>query len=208
MSVELEVSAPAVLLKSHRPATEPVSVTELIAAATAGDPRGWDGLVDRYRPLVQQVARRYRLSHHQSQDVSQAVWLRLLENIGRIREPLALPGWILTTTKNEALRVLNADRRIRLVAAMDDPTLDRRSQGAAPEDGLLRKERHQAVHDGLAELKPEHRELLLLLRAEPPVSYQEISSRLGMPIGSIGPTRARCLKKLRQTAAIRLLAAR
>jgi RNA polymerase sigma factor (sigma-70 family) len=206
MSVQFAVNALPVSSKDPPPARrELVSLPELIAAAAAGEQRGWLGLIDRYGPLVWQVARRYRLSDYESQDVSQTVWLRLLEQVGRIREPLALPGWLVTTTRNEALRVLKANQRTRPVLAIDNPTFERERQETTAEEGLLRDERHQAVRDGLAELKPEHRALLLLLHAEPAVSYAEISRRLGMPVGSIGPTRARYLKKLQQTTAIRQL---
>ena len=206
MSIQFAVNIPAVSSKDRPPAPpELVLLPELIAAAAAGEQRGWLGLVDRYGPLVRQVARRYRLSEHESQDVSQTVWLRLLEHIGRIREPLALPGWLVTTTRNEALRVLKANQRTRPVAAIDNSTLEVKHQEASAEDRLLRDERQKMVRDGLAELKPEHRALLLLLHAEPEVSYEEISRRLGMPRGSIGPTRARCLEKLKQTRAIRQL---
>ncbi len=208
MSLQFAVNVLEVSSKDPPPAPrELVSLPELIAAAAAGEQRGWLGLIDRYGPLVRQVTRRYRLSDHESQDVRQTVWLRLLEQVGRIREPLALPGWLVVTTKNEALRVLKANQRTRRVPEIDSSTLGRERQEATAEERLLSDERRQAVRDGLAELKPEHRALLLLLHAEPAVPYEEISRRLGMPIGSIGPTRARCLKKLQQTAAIRQLLA-
>jgi len=208
MSIQLGWNLPAVSSKDPPPARpEIVSLPELMAAAAAGEPRGWLGLVDRYGPLVRQVTRRYRLSEHESQDVSQTVWLRLVEQIDRIREPLAVPGWLLTTTRNEALRVLKANQRIRPIPTMDNPIFERERQEATPEDEILRDERRQAVRDGLAELKPEHCALLLLLHSEPAVSYEEISKRLGLPVGSIGPTRARCLSKLQQTRAIRQLGA-
>jgi hypothetical protein len=95
--------------------------------------------------------------------------------------------------------VLKGHRRLQLVAAIDDFATERTSPQEAPAEELLRQERHRAVRDGLAELKPEQRELLLLLHAEPPLSYQELRRRLGIPTGSIGPTPARCLAKLRQT---------
>ncbi len=184
-----------------------VPVVSLVQSAAAGDQQAWAALVDRYVPLVRHVATRYRLSHNDFHDVNQIVWLRLLENIHRIREPRALPGWIVVTTRNEALRVLNGHLRLKLVDALDEFPADRGTDQEAPAEALLRQERHRAVRDGLAELKPEQREFLLLLHAEPPLSYREISRRLGIPTGSIGPTRARCLDKLRQTSALRLLAA-
>lgn len=183
------------------------SIASLVESAARGDQQAWESLVDRFVPLVRHVTHKYCLSRNDFHDVNQVVWLRLLENIERIREPRALPGWIVATTRNEALRVLKGHRRLQLVAALDDFAIERMPPQEAPAEQLLREERRRAVRDGLAELKSEQRELLLLLHAEPPLSYQEISRRLGIPTGSIGPTRARCLAKLRQTSALRLLAA-
>ena len=177
-------------------------VSELVAAAAAGDQRAWNDLVDRYLPLVISVIRRYRMSERDGEDVSQTVWLRLVEHLGALREPRALPSWIVTTTKNEALRVLKSRQASIPVDPLADTTLERPAVGEVDQD-LLRSERRQVVRDGLAELTETQRELLLLLVADPPIAYDEISRRLDMPIGSIGPTRARCLRKLRESAALR-----
>ena len=168
-------------------------LSELVEAAKAGDQEAWNQLVERYVPLVLSVARRFRLSEADAADVSQTLWLRLVEHLDEIREPRALPGWIVTTAKNEALRLLKARNRTVSVDPLTSTTLD--SQDSADVDeGLLRDERRQALREGLGELRPHHRELLMLLIAEPPLSYDDISRRLGMPKGSIGPTRARCLE--------------
>lgn len=122
----------------------------------------------------------------------------------RVREPRALPGWIVTTTRNEALRTLSAQRRVEPA----DPQVDDRLDTVNNEDlatNLLRAEQRQAVRAGLEELRSEHRELLLLV-SDSEISYRQISRRLGMPTGSIGPTRARCLQKLRDTTAVQALA--
>jgi RNA polymerase sigma factor (sigma-70 family) len=179
-------------------------LADLLKAAVGGDQSAWDELVDRYLPLVFSVLRSYRLSGQDAADVSQTVWLRLVENLKNIREPRALPSWIITTTKREALRVLSTNNRAKPVdaatgfatIAADSPDTD---------EGLLRAERRQALRDGLAQLRPEEQQLTLLLIADPPVSYAEISRRLGIPVGSIGPTRARCLEKLRATAGLERL---
>ena len=181
--------------------TEKATVAELLAAAAAGDQAAWEGLMARYLPLVYSVARRYQLSDHDAADVSQTLWLRLVEHLSDIREPCALPGWIITTTKHEALRVLTAHRRTSPV----DPVVafeTEKSDGPEPDAELLRAERHQALREGLADLGTRDRELLLILLADPPVPYAEISRRLQIPVGSIGPTRARCLNRLRATPAI------
>lgn len=176
--------------------------TALVEAAARGDQDGWDEIVQRYLPLVYSVIRRYRLSPKDAEDVSQTVWLRLVEHLDSIREPRALPMWIATTTRNEALRLVSAHRRTTPVDPLGASTLDVEADVAELDEDLLRAERQQAMRAGLAALSPRHRELLLLLVADPPLSYEQIGARLGMPVGSIGPTRARCLARLRETPAM------
>jgi RNA polymerase sigma factor (sigma-70 family) len=180
--------------------------SDLVMAANEGDRLAWDALVARYTPLVVQITRRYRLSSSDSDDVCQLVWLRVLQYLDRIREPRALPAWIATTAKNESLRVATTDQRTQPVDPLADSRLDCADGGAGLDEVLLAGERRDALRRGLAELDPRHRELLLMVCAEPPVSYAEISTRLGIPVGSIGPTRARCLAKLRATASVAALA--
>ena len=96
-------------------------LSELVRAANNGDSSAWNALVSRYTPLVESVTRRYRLSLSDAEDVSQVVWLRLFENLRRLREPRALPGWIRTTTKNEALRLLALGRRAEGVQSQRIP---------------------------------------------------------------------------------------
>jgi len=179
------------------------TVADLIADATRGEQGAWNALVDRYMPLVYSVIRGYRMGDADAQDVSQTLWLRLVEHLTDIREPRALPAWIVTTTRHEAVRVLKSHGRMLPV---DPLTNGLEPQDVEPDDldqDLTRAERHQVLRDGLAELTPQDRELIDLLIADPPVPYLEISRRLGIPIGSIGPTRARCLNKLRMTPVVR-----
>jgi RNA polymerase sigma factor (sigma-70 family) len=178
-----------------------VDVGELVAAAARGEQQAWNALVDRYLPLVRSVTRAYRLAERDAEDVSQTVWLRLVEHLEGIREPRALPKWLMTTAKHEALRLIRSGARELPVDPLTDPTIGGADHVEIAAD-LLRAERHQALRDGMAELSPEDRQLLALLAADPPLSYREISSRLGMPIGSIGPTRSRCLARLRGTDAM------
>ncbi len=185
--------------------TDWTKLADRVAAARDGDRAAWNSLVEQYMPLVLGVAGRYRLCPDDVADVSQALWLRLVEHLDDIREPRALPGWIVTTTKNEALRLLKARQRTVLVDPQTGFALDHPADDAELEEDLLRLERHQALRDGLRELRPQHRQLLQLLLTDPPLSYDDISRRLGIPKGSIGPTRARCLEALRNTAALRTL---
>ena len=185
---------------------DPFAVDDLVSRARAGDQAAWKAIVDRFLPLVNAVIARYRLSRADADDVNQTVWLRLVEHLDDLREPRALPGWLSTTCRNEALCVIR--RRGR--DALTDPqgmTFDRLGDDTAIDEGLLHEERAQALRDGLAELPAGRRELLELLLTDPPISYDEISARLGIPKGSIGPTRARALEQLRNTRAMRALVA-
>lgn len=177
------------------------SVTQLVAGALAGDEGSWSEIVRRHTRLVMARVRQFRLTPQQAEDVAQTVWLNLLEHLGDLREPEALPGWISTATRHECIRTSNLARRSIPV----DPSTGRldAQDDAEPDTDLLRSERHAALRAALAELPTHQRELLLLLSTDPPPSYQEVSARLGIPVGSIGPTRQRGLARLRRTEAIR-----
>ena len=181
---------------------EDVPIALVVTAAAAGDQAAWNDLVERYSPLVVSVVRGFRLSPSEIEDVAQTVWLRLVEHVGQLREPRALPGWIVTTVRRESLRQLASRRR----DVPHDPLDDGWAGGVEPGDPderLVRAERQQALLAGLAELPTRQRELLLLLMEDPPVTYAEVSRRSGIPVGAIGPTRARALERLRRTAPVR-----
>ena len=174
----------------------------LVKASVDHDEQAWDELVRRFAGLVAYVIRHYRLSAADAQDVSQLVWLRLVEHLGEIREPAALPGWLSTTTRHECERHLRVNGR----SVATDPLTMRATEpdgGPAIDEVLLAAERRQVLLDGLDQLPGHHRELLLMLTADPPYAYADISRILGIPIGSIGPTRSRALGKLRETDAVR-----
>jgi RNA polymerase sigma factor (sigma-70 family) len=184
-------------------------VPRLVAAAVGGDRTAWDDLVRRFLPLVLSVASRYRLGQADVADVTQTVWLRLLQHLDKLREPAALPGWLVTTTRHECLRLIASARRVTSL----EPMLEGRAapgatwQGASTDftDGLVRAERHEALLTAFAGLAERDRQLLSMLVTDPPPSYAEISERLHIPIGSIGPTRARVLDRLRRSPAIAAL---
>lgn len=180
------------------------NVTDLVHAAADGDEDAWSQLVERYLPLVKSVIRSHGLSGQHAEDVSQILWLRLVEHLKDLREPRALAGWIKTTTRNECIQLLRSARRMVPVGASVEPeaaTLTVRE----PDAELLRAERHHALLEALAELPERQRNLLILLAADPPLSYAEISRRLGIRVGSIGPTRARALSKVRESPAMAAL---
>lgn len=180
------------------------AIDDVVAGARRGEQRAWHELVRRYRPLVRAVASRYRLCGGDVDDVDQTVWLRLVENLDRIREPRALPRWLAVTAANESLRVARRRRRTLLVDPLDEGAHELETdQPGEPDANLLRREVCEVVRRGLTELPAAQRELLTLLADERLLSYREISSILAVPVGSIGPTRARGLARLRATAPVR-----
>lgn len=179
-------------------------LTDLVRAAADGDEAAWSRLVTRYLPLVKSVIRSLGLFGADGEDVAQVVWLRLVEHLKDLREPRALAGWLRTTTRNECLHVLKNSRRAVPVGTEFEPRAAASDSHEVDED-LLQAERHQALLAALAELPEHQRNLLVLLAADPPLPYAEIARRLGMRPGSIGPTRARALSKLRQSPAVAAL---
>jgi len=178
-------------------------IAALVSAAAEGDQSAWNEIVDRYTPLVVSVIYKHRLRPADAADVNQTLWLRLVEQIGRLREPEALPGWIMTTTRNECLRVLRVQQRTHLYDPLSESdALESEQVDADVEADLLAVERRQALRDGFAELTDQCKRLLTKLMTDPPPSYQVVSEELAMPVGSIGPTRIRCLEKLRKTPAL------
>jgi RNA polymerase sigma factor (sigma-70 family) len=174
------------------------TVISLVARAGSGDQRAWNDIVERYSPLVWSICLRYGLRPPEVDDVGQTVWLLLVENIRRMREPAALPGWLATTTRRECLRTVRAAHRDREDLPPEDQ-LDADPLAPAVDQDLLDAEQNAALRAAFAELPDRCRELLSMVMAEPPPGYARISSTLGIPAGSIGPTRARCLDRLRRS---------
>jgi RNA polymerase sigma factor (sigma-70 family) len=181
------------------------SVRDLVARARSGDRQAWDALVERYAPLIWSICRRHRLGQADADDVGQSVWLRLLDQLDRVREPAALPGWLSTTTRRECLRVLSAAQGPHAtIYALDVESLPDQQAGTADQE-LLAAERHAALRAAFTQLPPNGQQLLALLTADPPTPYADISAQLGIPVGSIGPTRSRYLDKIRRHPAIAAL---
>jgi RNA polymerase sigma factor (sigma-70 family) len=169
---------------------------ELVRRAAAGDELAWRQLVKDLGPMLRRVSSSYRLGDAEAADAIATVWLKLVENIGSMRDGSAVPGWLLTTLRRECLARVSARSRERPVAdfaGVDEPVdvidFDR---------WLLNTDRRRLVHQGLMKLSGQQRRLIGMLFADPAPSYADISASLGIPVGSIGPTRRRLLAKLRE----------
>ena len=173
--------------------------------ARNGERQAWDALVDRYAPLIWSICRSHRLEAADAQDAAQNVWLKLMDHLDDLRDPAALPGWLATTTRRECGRILRTARRPRGAghALAAETITDEHAQAA--EQDLLTAERHAALREAFGQLPPGCQQLLALLIEDPALPYAEISARLGIPVGSIGPSRRRCLDKLRRHPAITAL---
>jgi RNA polymerase sigma factor (sigma-70 family) len=173
-------------------------VTDLVTCAREGDKQAWDALVERYSPLIWSICRRHRLRDADAEDVGQSVWLHLVDQLDKIRDPAALPGWLATTTRRECLRVLRAARQPLAAGYRLDAQILPAEQTGTAEQELLVAERHASLREAFLALSPSDQRLIGLLLEDPPMPYAQISSRLGIPVGSIGPHRGRCLDKLRR----------
>lgn len=176
---------------------EAVSHGELLNLAASGDRGAWEALVERFGQMVWSVARGFRLDDAMAKDVSQTVWLKLIENIDHIKDPERLPGWLATTTRREALRVAKARDR----TVVTDFEYDIEDPNPSLDEMLIDDEENRLVVRAFSTLDDMCRQLLRLMTIEPALSYEEISETTGRPIGSLGPTRARCLEKLKAAIA-------
>lgn len=173
-----------------------LDATRLLHKAANGDPAAWQGLVDKYGRLIWSITRDFKLLESDAADVFQTTWMRLIEHIDRIDHPDRVGSWLAATARNECLRSLAAHKRVVLalgddsfdVPAVHEPEID---------EALLAAERAAVVREAMTQLPRRWQRLMEMLMSDPPASYAEISDQLGLPVGSIGPTRGRCLARLR-----------
>ncbi|MEU9479956.1 sigma-70 family RNA polymerase sigma factor [Streptomyces sp. NPDC048191] len=183
-------------------AVDRTEVGALVRSAVDGDAAAWKALVEGMSPLVWSVVRAHRLSDADGHEVYQTVWFRFAQHLGGIREPDKAASWLASTARHECLKVLKSLTRLTLT---DDPrVLDRASEERTPEESLIaseeaadRAERVRRLWQELDGLGERCRQLLRVLVSSPPPSYGEISAALGIAVGSIGPLRQRCLRRLR-----------
>lgn len=169
-------------------------VAEMVRCAASGDAAAWDRLMDQYGRLLWAITRDFSLTESDASDVVQTTWLRLVEHIDRLEHPERVGAWLATTARNECLR--NIAARKRLVPIGEEYGLEVITDDEQPADeALLAAERVQMVREALKLLPQRWQRLMELVMAEQP--YAVISDRLNVPVGSIGPTRGRCLDRLR-----------
>jgi len=172
----------------------------LVAAAAEGEARAWRELIDRYAVLVRCVCRSHRLTDADADDVAQLTWLRAVEHIGRLRDPDRFGAWVGTTARRECLRILHGRKRV--VPTADEVRTPLFAAHVDEDEIALAAERRAAVRRALGTLPDRQRMLLRMLHAEPAPSYEAIGSALGMPVGSIGPTRGRAIDRLRRELSV------
>jgi RNA polymerase sigma factor (sigma-70 family) len=191
MAPTTSVRSPARGRENHRV----TSNTRLVCRAQAGDEAAWNELIDRFSRMVWAVARSHRLGAADAADVFQTTWLRLVENVGGLNDPERVEAWLATTARRECLRLMRGARRqIPAGDGLPEPVADL----PEPDARLLRDERDASLWQAFARLRPGDQALLRMLSADPPPSYREVAVALDIPIGSIGPTRGRCLARLRR----------
>jgi len=188
-----------------RPGRDDPFIRDLVSRARSGDKQAWDALVNRYAPLIWSICRRYALGDADIEDAAQSVWLHLVDHLDRVREPAALPGWLATTARRECIRILRAGRGSREAGPLPDAGIFLDEHAVTADEELLLAERHAALREAFTSLPPFGQRLMALLIEDPPLPYAEISARLGIPVGSIGPSRRRYLDRLRRHPALAAL---
>jgi RNA polymerase sigma factor (sigma-70 family) len=171
-----------------------VVTAELVQRAAAKDELAWRQLIERFGPVLRHVSATYRLGDAEAEDAVATTWSKLVEHIGSLRDGGAVAGWLVTTLRRECLARARTRSRERLVAEV---ATDRLAIDVDFDRPFLDADRRRSAHRALGQLSEAHRQLIVLLFADPSPSYAEISARLDIPIGSIGPTRIRLLRRLK-----------
>jgi RNA polymerase sigma factor (sigma-70 family) len=180
-------------------------VTDLVTRARNGDKQAWDALVERYAPLVWSICRRHGLGSAEAGDVSQTVWLRLVDELAAVRDQAGLPGWLAAATLRECGRARRAAERQQAAGYMLDAADIPGGPTPMVEHELLMAERSAALREAFTHLPPGSQQLIAMLIEDPPLADAEIGARLGIPAASVGPSRGRCLEQLRAHPAVAAL---
>ena len=172
----------------------PDSAADLLLRVRDGDPAAWKEIVCRYGKLVSTTVRSFRLQEADALDAVQITWLRLAENAHRVQFPEKLGGWLATTARRECLRIL---RQAKPAPDLTNMTPETVADPLGPEQRVIDADTAQRLWNLVAELSPRRKTLLQALFTDSPHSYAEVARTAGIPLGAIGPTRARALQQLR-----------
>jgi RNA polymerase sigma factor (sigma-70 family) len=175
---------------------------DLVARAGNSEKQAWDALVERYSPLIWSICRRHRLGDADARAVAQGIWWQLAYQLDEVHDPGALAGWLAAATWRECGNVRSAAGKLQVAGESSGTGRQPGRQARTAEQERLMAERHAALREAFSRLSPCCQRLLTLLIDESPIPDAEISARLGIPVGGIGPTRSRCLDKLRRDPAI------
>lgn len=178
----------------HASATS--SMADLLLRIVDGEPAAWDEIHCRHEKLVSATVRSFRLQEADALDAVQMTWLRLAENAHRVRSPEQLGGWLVTTARRECLRIVRQTKPASGAIGVAPETIVDPSVG--PEQCVIDAETSRTLWKLVAELSPRRRTLLRTLFTDDPRSYAEVAHAAGIPLGGIGPTRARALQQLRR----------
>jgi RNA polymerase sigma factor (sigma-70 family) len=170
-------------------------MADLLAAARQGSEDALGQMVTELSPLLWQVARAAGLSSGDAEDVLQTTWMRLVAHLGDIHDSAALTSWLVTTTKREAWRVSAEGRR--QLPADQESFAELPDQGPGSEEQVITEDQRRVLWAAIGQLSRRCQELLRIIAFAPRPDYTAVAAALGMPVGSIGPTRGRCLAKLR-----------
>jgi RNA polymerase sigma factor (sigma-70 family) len=180
-------------------------VTDLAARAGNGEKQAWDALVERYSPLIWSICRRHRLDDADARAVGRSIWRQLVHQLDKVQDPGALSCWLAATAWRECENVRSATGRRLVAGEIADAGRQPSHQITMAEHERLIADRHAMLREAFSRLPACCQRLLTLLIDEPPMPDTEISARLGIPAGSIGPARSRCLDKLRRDPVIAAL---
>src|SRR5215469_1395916 len=181
------------------------SVTDLVTLAIGGDSQAWDALVERYIPLVWSICRGYRMDHVNARAISHTVWRQLADQLGTLRNPAALAGWLATTTHRECGQLRRAAPQQPGSGRTPEAASQPGEQAQTSERELLAAELQAALREAFSQLPPRCQRLIAMLIQNPPVPDAEISATLGIPAQNISQHRHGCLQRLRRYPAIALL---
>ena len=175
--------------------------TALVGAARRGDGPAWEQLIAAFSPMMRAIARSFRLAPSDVDDVVQDTWIALLASIDDLRNPAAVPGWLATTVRRRSLGLLRAAKHEQAAHDLPVEPADHRT----PENALLATERRDVFLRAVGALPQRQRRVVTALAARPDLDYQQLATLLQMPVGSLGPTRARGLASLERDDELRFV---